>query len=61
MIKALQEEINERTEALDELKRRRKELTPDQTAEADRLAADQGALADIVRDMTRPRRDDGEE
>ena len=36
-------------------------LTPEQTAELKRLAEDQGALADLVRDMTRPRRDDGEE
>ena len=61
MLKTLQQEINERTEALDELRRRNKELTPEQTREAERLATDQGALADLVRDMTRPRRDDGEE
>ena len=61
MIKALQEEINDRTDALDELKRRGKEPTPEQVAEAERLSEDQGALADIVRDMSRPRRDDAEE
>jgi hypothetical protein len=61
MIKALQEEINDRTEAIDELKRRGKEPGPKQVAEADRLAEDQGVLADIVRDMSRPRRDDSEE
>ena len=61
MLKALQEEINDRTEAFDELKRRRKELTADQKQEAERLATDQGTLADIVRDMTRPKHDDGED
>jgi hypothetical protein len=61
MLKALQEEINERTEYFDELARRNKELTPEQTAERDRLHEDQGALADLVRDLTRPKKDDGEE
>lgn len=61
MLKALQEEINERTEFFDELKRRKKTLTPAQTAELNRLETDQGTLADLVRDLTRPRQDDGEE
>ncbi len=61
MLKTLQQEINERTEALDELRRRNQKLTPEQTREADRLATDQGALADLVRDLTRPKWDDGEE
>ena len=61
MLKTLQEEINERTEAFDELRRRNKELTPEQTEEVERLATDQGTLADLVRDLTRPKRDDGEE
>jgi hypothetical protein len=61
MLKTLQKEINEKTEALDELKRRKKELSSAQSKEAEKLAEDQGALADLVRDMTRPKRDDGEE
>ena len=61
MLKTLQQEINERTESFDELRRRNQKLTPDQTREAERLANDQGALADLVRDLTRPKRDDGEE
>ena len=61
MLKLLQQEINERTEFFDELKRRHKELTPDQTAEVDQLEKDQGALADLVRDLTQPKKDDGEE
>jgi hypothetical protein len=61
MLKALQEEINDRTESFDELRRRHKELTADQQREAERLATDQGTLADLVRDMTRPKRDDGED
>jgi DNA repair exonuclease SbcCD ATPase subunit len=61
VLKALQQEINERTESLDELRRRNKTLTPEQTAELQRLAEEQGVLADLVRDMTRPKKDDGEE
>jgi hypothetical protein len=61
MLKTLQQEINERTEALDELRRRKGKLTPEQTRDAERLANDQGALADLVGDLTRPKRDDGEE
>ncbi len=61
LLKMLQQEINDRTEALDELRRRRKELAPEQTTELKKLAEDQGTLADLVREMTRPRRDDGEE
>ncbi len=61
MLKSLQQEINERTEYFDELKRRGKDLSPDQTAELDKLETDQGALADLVRDLTRPKSDDGED
>jgi hypothetical protein len=61
MLKALQEEINERTDYYDELRRRKKELTPEQYAEIDRLQADQGTLADLARDLTRPKKDDGED
>jgi hypothetical protein len=61
MLKALQQEINERTEFYDELRRRKKELTPEQKTDLDRLHEDQGTLADIVRDLTRPKQDDGED
>ena len=61
MLKALQEEINGRTEFFDELKRRGKELKPEQAAELDALQEEQGTLADIVRDLTKPKKDDGEE
>ncbi len=57
----LQQEINDRTESLDEAKRRNKKLTPEQTAELKKIGDEQGVLADLVRDMTRPKRDDGEE
>ena len=33
MLKTLQQEINERTESFDELRRRNQKLTPEQTAE----------------------------
>ncbi|WP_435016661.1 DUF4175 family protein [Tundrisphaera sp. TA3] len=61
MLKMLQQEINERTDFFDELLRRHKELTPEQTAEIDQLHQDQGSLADLVRDLTQPKKDDGEE
>ncbi|WP_435005247.1 DUF4175 family protein [Tundrisphaera lichenicola] len=61
MLKLLQEEINERTDSFDELRRRQKELDPEQTAALDKLHEDQGTLADIVRDLTKPKKDDGEE
>jgi FtsZ-binding cell division protein ZapB len=61
MLKTLQQEINERTESFDELRRRNKKLSPEQTQEIERLANDQGVLADLVRDLTRPKRDDGED
>ncbi|MGE5754118.1 MAG: DUF4175 domain-containing protein, partial [Planctomycetaceae bacterium] len=61
MLKALQQEINERTEFYDELRRRKKGLTPEQSTDLDRLHEDQGTLADIVRDLTRPKVDDGED
>ena len=61
MLKSLQEEINERTDFFDELLRRQKELNPDQAAELDKLHEDQGTLADLVRDLTKPKKDDGED
>ena len=61
MLKSLQQEINERTESFDELKRRNRELSPAQTAELKQIGEEQGTLADLVREMTRPKREDGEE
>lgn len=61
MLKALQEEINDRTEFFDELRRRKHELTPGQNEELGRLEIDQGTLADLARDLTRPKKEDGED
>ena len=41
--------------------RRNKTLSPEQNREVQRLGEEQGVLADLVRDLTRPKRDDGEE
>ncbi len=60
VLKSLQEELNERTDFFDEARRRQPELTPEQTAELDKLHEDQGSLADLVRDLTRPKKDDGD-
>ena len=61
MLRSLQQELNERTDFYDELLRRQKELNPEQAAELEKLHEDQGTLADIVRDLTKPKKDDGEE
>ncbi|GAC1463374.1 MAG: hypothetical protein NVSMB9_00800 [Isosphaeraceae bacterium] len=61
MLKSLQEEINVRTEYFDELRRRGTELSPDLTMESERLKTDQGTVADLVRDLSRPKTDDPEE
>ena len=61
MLKMLQQEINERTDAFDELVRRKKKLMPEQERERTMLKEDQGTLADLVRDMTRPKTADGED
>jgi hypothetical protein len=61
MLKTLQQEINERTESFDELRRRNQKLSPEQTKDVEQLANDQGVLADLVRDLTRPKRDDAED
>jgi len=61
MLKKLQEELNTRTEELDEVKERKKTLTDDQQAEVTRLQDEQGTIADLARDIARPRKDDGEE
>jgi hypothetical protein len=61
LLRAQQIELNEKTDYFDELLRRHKELNPEQTAELEQLQKDQGNLADIVRDMTKPKKDDGED
>jgi hypothetical protein len=61
MLKALQEEVNERTGYLDELRTRNKTLTEAQRDELNRLQDDQHTIADLARDLTQPKRDDAEE
>ena len=61
MLKLLQEEINERTEQIDTARVRNKGLTPTQEQELARLQDDQRGVADLARDLTRPKRADGEE
>ncbi len=58
MLKMLQQEVNLRTEALDELRRRKVELTPEQDAELTRLEDDQRNIIDIALDLTKPREED---
>ena len=61
MLKMLQQEVNLRTEELAELKERGKDLTERQKSEMDHLDDEQGSIADLARDLTRPKKDDGEE
>jgi hypothetical protein len=61
VLKNLQIEINDRTEAIDEIKTRKKTLTPEQQAELDGLADDQRQIADLARDLTKPKKSDGEQ
>ncbi len=61
ILKMLQQEVNDRTEAIDEIRERKKALTPEQQAELDRLADDQRTIADLARDLTKPKKSDGED
>jgi hypothetical protein len=61
VLKSLQEEVNERTDVLDAQKAKGQPLAPEQSAELERLETDQREIADLTRDIVRPRRDDGEE
>lgn len=61
VLKLLQLEINDRTEEIDEIKARKKSLTPEQQAELNGLAEDQRKIADLARDLTKPRKSDGEQ
>jgi hypothetical protein len=61
MLKFLQEEINDRTEEIDTVRAKKKELPPEMEKELVDLEEQQRNVADLARDLTRPRRDDGEE
>jgi hypothetical protein len=61
MLKRLQSEINERTNELDDITREGGKLSTDQTSELDTLKLEQGRLADLLRDLSKPRRSDGED
>ncbi len=61
MLKFLQEEINDRTEEIDLVREKKKELPAEMEDELGRLEEQQRNVADLARDLTRPRRDDGEE
>ena len=57
----MQQEVNDRTEELDELKARGKKLTAEQESELERLSEAQRGIADLARDLIKPKHDDGEE
>jgi hypothetical protein len=58
LLRSLQIEINQRTQELAQLQKREQRLSPNQVEEAKSLAADQGTLADIVRNITAPSQDE---
>lgn len=53
MLKSLQEDLLQRTVALDALREENGGLTPEQTAELEAIALEQGQLADLARNLTR--------
>jgi len=61
MLKRLQSEINERTTELDGIARDGGKLSDDQKTELDSLKLEQGRLADLLRDLSKPKRSDGED
>lgn len=61
MIKRLQSEINSRTGAYDKMVQDGVKLTADQSADLESLKTDQGRLADLLRDLSKPKRSDGED
>ena len=61
MLKRLQSEINERTSELDGVVRDGGKLTDDQKTELESLKIEQGRLADLLRDLSKPKRSDGED
>ncbi len=61
MLRILQEEINERTDEIDLVRERKNDLPEELEDELAKLQDEQRNVADLARDLTRPRRDDGEE
>lgn len=54
LLKAMQEDINRRTASLEDLRRRNQTLTVDERDEYARLSEEQGKLADLLLEMTKP-------
>ncbi|MFM1802352.1 MAG: hypothetical protein RJA81_1704, partial [Planctomycetota bacterium] len=61
MLKRLQSEINLRTEELDTRKQAGGKLSNEEETELDCLKTEQGRLADLLRDLSKPKRSDGED
>ena len=51
LLKSIQQQINDRTQALDEVRRGITQLTEDQQSELAELSREQGRLADLVTNM----------
>ncbi len=50
----MQQDLNERTRSLGELLRKQKELTPEQQQDFSALGEEQGRLADLLLELTKP-------
>lgn len=61
MLKRLQSEINQRTGELDNLVKAGDKLNAQQQSEMENLKVEQGRLADLLRDLSKPKRSDGED
>lgn len=61
MIKRLQTEINARTGEYDKMVQAGQKLTNAEQADLESLKGDQGRLADLLRDLSKPKRSDGED
>ncbi len=60
MLKRLQTEINNRTGEYDKIEKGGQKLTLEQKTDLESLKTEQGRLADLLRDLSKPKRSDGE-
>jgi hypothetical protein len=54
LLKLMQQDLNDRTRNLGELLRKQKELTPEQQRDFSALSEEQGRLADLLLELTKP-------
>ena len=57
LLKLMQQDLNERTRGIAELARKQKQLTPEQQQDLSALGEEQGRLADLLLELTKPDKD----